>query len=516
MQTTNNRAVIYARYSSHQQTEQSIEGQLRDCHTFAERHGYNVVYEYIDRAKSAKTDHRPDFQRMIKDSEKHIFDVIIVWKLDRFARNRYDSASYKAKLKKHGVQVISAMENITQNAEGILMESLLEGMAEYFSAELSEKVRRGMRETALKCRTYGTVPFGYKSVNNKFAIDEDRAPVVKYIFETYAYNSISLKEILQNLKQKGIKNQFGRDFSKNVLQNILKNPRYKGIYKYADIEIPGGMPRIIDDKTFELAQKRLKFNAERGQGFKAKTKYILSDKLYCGYCKSSMHGECGTSRNGQPYFYYVCQKRKNKPSDCKKKRLHKEYIENLIINNILDNVLTDETINLIADNVTTLWQSLSTKHKQMIEYLNARLKETETSISNIMRAIEQGVFTSTTANRLKELEAEAENLRFEIDTEKSNSAIPDHDEIIYLLEQLREGDPRDIKYRQKLIDTFIYRIYAYDDKLIISYNYSNKNGEQQKSLSELCSDSDQFGSPYISISEHLFFYGYALINILHF
>lgn len=142
-------AVIYARYSSENQREESIEGQLRECKEFARKNDIQIVGSYIDRALSAKTDNRPDFQRMIKDSANGLFDTVIVWKLDRFARNRYDSAHYKAILRKNGVKVISATEVISDTAEGILLESLLEGMAEYYSADLAEKVIRGLTETLL-------------------------------------------------------------------------------------------------------------------------------------------------------------------------------------------------------------------------------------------------------------------------------------------------------------------------------------------------------------------------------
>ncbi len=135
--------VIYARYSSDRQTEQSIEGQLKECYEYAQRNGYTVVGEYIDRAISGTTDHRPEFLRMIADGDKKLFQAVLVYQLDRFARNRYDSATYKAKLKKNGVRVLSARENISDDASGVLMEAVLEGMAEYYSVELSQKIRRG-------------------------------------------------------------------------------------------------------------------------------------------------------------------------------------------------------------------------------------------------------------------------------------------------------------------------------------------------------------------------------------
>lgn len=182
------RAVIYARYSSDNQREESIEGQLRECMEFANRAEIDVIGNYIDRALSAKSDNRPEFQRMIKDSYKHAFDCIIVWKLDRFSRNRYDSAHYKALLRKNGVKVISAMESISEGSEGILLESVLEGMAEYYSAELAEKVVRGMKENTLKgINNGGQVTFGYKlNAERKFEPNETTAPIVEEIFTMYA------------------------------------------------------------------------------------------------------------------------------------------------------------------------------------------------------------------------------------------------------------------------------------------------------------------------------------------
>ena len=197
------KAVIYARYSSDNQREASIEGQLRECMEFATYNDIQVIDNYIDRAMSAKTDNRPEFQRMIKDSYKHAFDCIIVWKLDRFARNRYDSAHYKTILKKNGVKVISAKETIAEGSEGILLESVLEGMAEFYSAELAEKVTRGLKENALKgLYNGGSVPFGYViNAERKLDIDPLTAPIVADIFKM-SYDGKTVKQIYNELAAK--------------------------------------------------------------------------------------------------------------------------------------------------------------------------------------------------------------------------------------------------------------------------------------------------------------------------
>ena len=128
-------AAIYARYSSDNQTEQSIEGQLRVCEEYAQRNNIVIVDTYIDRAMTGTNDNRPDFQRMIQDSVKKKWDFILVYKLDRFSRNKFESVVNRRKLADNGVKLLSAMENIPDSPEGIILESLLERMNQYFSAD---------------------------------------------------------------------------------------------------------------------------------------------------------------------------------------------------------------------------------------------------------------------------------------------------------------------------------------------------------------------------------------------
>ena len=134
------KAVIYARYFSDNQREESVEGLIRECTAFAEKNNIAILRHWIDRAFSAKNDNRPEFQNMIKDSGKHLFDMILVWKPDRFVQNHYDSARYKTALKKNGGKVVSATEVISDWAEGIILESVLEGYAECYSADLPKRL----------------------------------------------------------------------------------------------------------------------------------------------------------------------------------------------------------------------------------------------------------------------------------------------------------------------------------------------------------------------------------------
>lgn len=250
--------VIYARFSSHSQTEQSIEGQLKVCYEYAEANHYIVVGEYIDRAISGTTDNRAEFQRMISDSDKHTFEGVLVYQLDRFARNRYDSAINKAKLKKNGVRVLSAKENIADDASGILVEGVLESMAEYYSVELSQKIHRGMAINAEKCLSNGSNPgLGFKvDAERRFYVDEEEAAIVREIYERYASGETKA-EIIRDLKRRRVKTSLGKEFSPNSLSHLLSNKRYIGVYLYKGKETPGGMPRILDDDLFYRVQSSL-------------------------------------------------------------------------------------------------------------------------------------------------------------------------------------------------------------------------------------------------------------------
>ena len=290
-------AVIYARYSSNSQTEQSIEGQLRECMQYAEYNDISVIDTYIDRALTAKTDNRPNFQKMIKDSNKQLFKYVIVWKLDRFSRDRYDSAHYKHILKKNGVKVVSAKENISEGPEGIILESMLEGMAEYYSAELSVKVKRGLKENALKAKVNGgQIPFGYYiDEEQKHAIDQTLAPIVVEAFTMYA-DGYLIKDIVNHFNAKGITTRLGKKMSYNIVQYMLTNRKYIGEFRYNDIVIPDAVPAIVSKDLFERVQRRMAQNKHAPARHKAEDDYLLTTKLFCGKCGALMVGEAGTGR----------------------------------------------------------------------------------------------------------------------------------------------------------------------------------------------------------------------------
>ena len=389
--------VVYARYSSHNQNEQSIEGQLEYCKNYAKQHNYNIIHEYIDRAQSGTNDDRPEFLKMIEDSNKKNFEGVLVYQLDRFARNRYDSAIYKRTLKKNNVRVFSARENINDDASGVLMESVLEGMAEYFSVELGQKVKRGMKINADNCYyNGGTVPLGLKLIEvdsnitdatgrivkkKKYAIDEDTAPIVQKIFEMYNSGYL-MADIIRYMNDKNVKTATGGEFNKNSIRNILLNKKYIGIYSYNGIDTIGGIPRIIDDETFNKTQDIMFKNKKAPARARAKTEYLLTTKLFCGHCKEMMTGYSGTSKNGKLYNYYMCNNARKKL--CNKKAVQKDYIEDLIVEQARE-ILTDDNINKIADEVVKL--ANKERENTVLKRLNKMLKENEKQKANLFDSL---------------------------------------------------------------------------------------------------------------------------------
>ena len=473
------RGVIYARYSSDAQREESIDAQIRENTAFAQRSGIEIVGTYIDRALSAKTDNRPEFQQMIRDSAKKKFDVVIVWRLDRFSRNRYDSAKYKAILKKNNVRVISATENISENPEGILLESVLEGYAEYFSAELAVKVTRGMVENALKAKyNGGTVPLGYTiDENNHFQIDPITAPAILEMFEMYASGS-TMQEIVDTMNAMGIRSGRGKLITVNGVTRMLHNRKYIGEYRFQDVVIPNGVPAIVPQELFDRVQERMSSNHKAPAKHKAEDEYLLTTKLFCGHCQRMMVGESGTSRTGQTHRYYKCIGVK-KHLGCDKKSVKKDWIEDLVLMYIRKILFDDELIEKLADR---MMEELG-KENTVLPLLRRNLADTEKGIENMLNAIQMGIFTPSTKQRLEELEQLRKDLTLQIAKEELAQPTLTREQVLFWLYRFRELNPQKLEHRRRLINSFVNAVYLYDDHLVFVGNY--KDGTKTVTFAEL-------------------------------
>lgn len=483
--------VIYARYSSDSQREESIEGQIRECKEYAERSGITIVGTYIDRALSAKTDNRPEFQRMIKDSAKRLFEVVLVWKLDRFSRNRYDSAMNKATLRKNGVKVISAKENISEGPEGIILESMLEGYAEFYSAELSEKIHRGQKENALKGRNNGGgIPLGYVlGDEQKLVIDPLTAPLVQEIFARYAEGE-TVRSIVESLNERGLQSKRNKPFSMGSFNALLRNRKYIGEYQYQDVIIPGGVPAIISEELFNRVQARMEKNKRTPASAKAAEEYLLTTKLFCGDCERMMVGESGTSRTGATHYYYKCGNAKRRKG-CKRKAVKKDWIERAAVVLTVNRVLQDAEIDKIADKLI----ALQDREDIALPALRQQLEETEKTIDNLLTAIQKGIITKSTKKRMDDLEAQKEDLELNILQAEIKKPRYTKPQVVAWIGQFKYGDVNSKVYQKQMIDIFINSIYAFDDRLVFTYNF--QGGTQTVSLADI---EAAFGSDLVSMS----------------
>ena len=472
-------AVIYARYSSDNQREESIEGQIRECTAYAEKNGITVVKHYIDRALSAKTDNRPDFQQMIKDSEKRLFDIVLVWKLDRFARNRYDSAHYEYQLERNHVKLVSATEPISDSPAGIMVKSMLTGMAEYYSAELSEKVVRGMTENVLKGKyNGGTIPIGFKVDEEKFfQVDPLKAPFVVEAFQRYN-DGATMKELMNWLNDSGVTTNRNQKFTYNSVQTLLTNKRYIGENHFKDIVMPDSIPAIVDKDLFEEVQQKIKKNSRAPARHKAEDDYLLTTKLFCGMCGAMMFGECGTGRNKVVHHYYKCATAKRFKT-CKKKTVRKEWLEDLVIAETMKLIQDDAVIDAIVAEVMELQDQENTT----LPLLEKQMREVENGIENMLNAIQAGVLTNSTKSRLEKLEAQQKELEIRIAEEKIARPRLSENQVRFWLTRFRKLDPNVKSHRETLINTFVNAVYLYDEKVLITFNY--KDGTKTITFDEI-------------------------------
>lgn len=494
------KGVIYARYSSSGQRDESIEGQLRDCHVFAEKYGITVVGEYCDRALTGTSDKRPEFQRMIRDSGKGQFSVVITWKNDRFARSRYDSAIYKYKLKQNGIRILYAKESIPDGPEGIILESVMEGFAEYYSANLSQNVKRGNYDSALKRQTLGQTVLGLrKGPDKRFEIDPATAPVVRRIFEEYAAGRPAV-DIFTDLNAEGYRTSRGNLFNKNSLRRILQNEKYVGVYEFADIRDENGIPPIVDRTLFDKVQKMVERHHRQPAAKKVDGGFLLTAKLFCGECGAPMTGDGGTGRSGQVYSYYICNNRRKKK--CNKERAPKQWIEDAVVAKLAEIVNDDDMINEFADRFME-WQAKQ-KTSSALSGLEQRLKQNETAIKNTMSVIDSGLITDSLKSHLMELEAERVSLEAGIAKERMEAPELERDSVVWFLERFRDGDQSDPAWRIFIVETFLQAAYLYDDgRLLLHLNFGGKNNtvtlkvaEQVVSEGEaLCSSFSPSGAP---------------------
>lgn len=472
------RAALYARYSSDNQRTESIDAQIRAMDQYCKQKHWQVVATYTDEARSGTTDNRPEFLKMIQDSGKGIFDIVLVHKLDRFSRDRYDSAIYKKRLKKNHVTLRSVLERIDDSPESIMMESVLEGMSEYYSRNLGREVMKGMRETALQCKhTGGGTPLGYDlDENRQLIINEHEAEAVKIIFEMFAEGH-GYSNIINHLNSLGYKTKRGQMFGKNSLYDILSNEKYTGVFvfnKAAEksdrkrnnhayktneeiIRIEGGCPAIISKQLFEKVQ-RIKARNRRNTGqYHSKEFYLLTGKIFCGVCGKRIQGNlrfAGERKNR--LATYRCDEHR---SVCNNKENNKDYLDAYVVELLRQKIFNKPTLRKRIKAVNNYISKYNTDFDKHYENKKAELEQVTKALSNITDAIEKGIITNALIDRAETLEQQRNELQTQLASLRQYELL-EEGSYMHLIEDFRNMERNTPQFRT-FVQNYIDKIVTY-------------------------------------------------------
>lgn len=467
--------IIYARYSSHNQKDASIEQQVEACMKLAKELGLKIIETYGDRAVTGKTDKRPNFQRMMKDAEKGHFSYVLAWKSNRMGRNMLQAMLNEAKLNELGIRVIYVEEDFDDTAAGRFALRSMMNVNQFYSENMAEDIKRGLMDNAMQAKVTGSLPYGYRaSEDQKYEIDAPKDDIVREIYSRVACGDL-LVDIINDLNARGLTTKTGSPWNRSSFNKLLTNERYRGIYIYGDIRTEGAIPRIVSDELFFKVQEVLKMKRNpRGRGrHRVNGDYLLTGKLFCGHCKSPMSGISGTSRTNDLHYYYTCQKRRTEHA-CDKKNVRRDEVEELVARAIQEHILQDDVIEAIADK--TIEYNERQQAMTSVALLEDELATVKVSIKNLMKAIEAGIITESTRGRLIELEGEQARLIGKIASEKADIIPIERDDLIAGLAMFRDGDVKNKKYQARLFDTFLVAVYLYDDSLKIVFQFTgNKN-----------------------------------------
>jgi site-specific DNA recombinase len=488
-------AAVYARYSSHNQREESIEAQVRACENYARSKGLNIVATYIDQAKTGTNVERENFQRMINDSGKGRFQFLILHKLDRFSRDKFDAVTFKRKLKMNGVTILSVTENLDNSPESVMLEPCLEGMAQYFPLNLSREVMKGMKESAYKCTHLGGIPpLGYDvdPLTKKYVLNEEEAAIVRTIFEKYA-SGTGYNQILDYLNGNGFKSKRGRTFGKNSLHDLLRNEKYMGKFIFNKklekdvsgkrnpqvkpenewIIVEGGLPAIIDEEIFNKVQVKMSSNKKKAGCFKAKEVYLLSGLLMCGECGASMYGNSHyDGRHRSRYSAYMCSNNANHKG-CNNIRVRKELIENYILDELEEKLFSDTTIQQVCEMVREYNDRKCAEFNMELSVVDEELTDISAKINKIVRFItESDLSLETVREEMKQLELKKRSLEAQIKemTVIDNASFVSEMMIAELVNRFKNSlQDRDISECRQFLHFFVEKVVSFRDRIEIFF-----------------------------------------------
>lgn len=483
------KVVTYTRYSSDNQREESIEAQDRAIELYCKDKGYEIVGKYVDMALTATNDDRPEFQRMIRDSGKGLFNGVVVHKLDRFARNRYDSAIYGRKLQQNSVKVISVLENLDDSPESVILRSVIEGYNEYYSLNLARETMKGLKENAYTARHNGGLPpYGYNvGPDNTYIINEKEAEAVRIAFKLYLEGH-GYGEISDTLNKLGYKTKTGKPFGKSGLYDILGNEKYTGVYiynkrastvkgvkqnrKHKDpdeiIRIDGGMPAIISKKDFDKIRVQREKNKRAAGRFSSVEPYLLSGLVICGKCGGAMTGARSYSgRSKILRVVYECSRRKRDKS-CDAKAIRKDLLENYVFEAMKKDIFDRKDEASFLEQVQAKLDVGREDNLRQLNHMKAKLEDNLKQSTKIVEAITAGMDPVFFMAKSKKLISEKEDLLRNISM-KEYDIIENRMRVEDVTKQLNKSDLNGDK--EILFKTWIKSVKVNEETIEVIYRY---------------------------------------------
>ena len=446
------RAVIYARFSSDMQREESIDAQVRACTEYCKRKGYVIVNVYVDEAKSGRDIVKRDaYNQMMADAIAHRFDIIIFHKIDRNARNEYNYYTFKNTLAQLGISYEYAAQDISSTPEGQMMETMLVGMAAYYSRNLALEVRKGLNENAYKALfNGGKPPLGYTIEDQRYVIEPRGAAAVRLIYDMYL-DGKGYMEIIKALAAHGYTTSFGKPFKKTSLYEILSNEKYTGVYIYGRavtgnnkrrnshptkndnvIRVEDAIPAIISKEQFAAAQAKRAQNKKQSGSYKGKRGFLLSGKIQCALCGSSM---CGHRLQTKPRkdgtraperIYYICSARHNGGrAACVADNMPAAKIEAAVLEALKGKLFSAAAIKELAKAMTAAWEQEEAEAKEAHSRLLAAKAAAERKLHNIYAMIEAGGEADEyVLERLNKIKLELKDIKERLDDLPSQTDYP--------------------------------------------------------------------------------------------
>ena len=459
------KGVIYARFSSHAQKDESIEQQIEECSAFAAAKGIEIIGTYEDKAISGRTDKRPAFQRMLKDAEKKTFGVVIAYKSNRIARNMLNALQYEERLAKLGIETLYAKEEYGNTPAGRLALRMMMSVNQFYSENLAEDIKRGMKDNAQKAKVNGSLPLGYKKgEDGRYAIDAEKAALVREIYRR-TKDGEKFADIASDLNSRGLRTKTGGEWNKGSFHHLLTNDAYTGIYRHSGIVIDGGIPPIISKEEFAEMQELLHTKRNPIGRHRDNMDYLLTGKLFCGLCGEPMVGISATSHTGSKHYYYICKGRQRK--SCTKENVKKDWIEGEVCRIAKDCFLTDEVIEWVAR--ATIELQKEAQENSDLPILRQQLEEDERGLANLVKAVRGGLISQSIQAEIERLEASSARLKNQIRRLEAESNPVTEEEIIFTLMDFRAGNLQDPKYRKYLISALVKKVTLWDDEIEVEF-----------------------------------------------